>query len=67
MILYSTVDKKNVFEIDGEAARFLFQHAPKHVDMFSGHPAAHEQHHEVFSANDSADFTNGPFDRSLYL
>jgi hypothetical protein len=49
------VDKKNVFEIDGEAARFLFQYAPKHVDMFSCNPAAYEQHHEVFSANDSVD------------
>ena len=29
-----SVDKKNVFEIDGEAARFLFQYAPKYVDMF---------------------------------
>jgi hypothetical protein len=35
-----SVDKKNVFEIDGEAARFLFQHAPKHVDVFSCNPAA---------------------------
>ena len=50
-----SVDKKNVFEIDGEAARFLFQYAPKHVDMFSCNPAAYEQHHEIFSANDSID------------
>src|SRR5712692_11245880 len=50
-----SVDKKNVFEIDDEAARFLFQYAPKHVDMFSSNPAAYEQHHEVFSANDSVD------------
>ena len=50
-----SVDKKNVFEIDGEAARFLFQYAPKYVDMFSCNPAAYEQHHEVFSANDSVD------------
>src|SRR6267143_3544205 len=42
-----SVDKKNIFEIDGEAARFLFQHAPKYVDMFSCNPAAYEQHHEV--------------------
>ena len=50
-----SVDKKNVFEIDGEAARFLFQYAPKYVDMFSCNPAAYEQHHEVFSGNDSVD------------
>ena len=50
-----SVDKKNVFEIDGEAARFLFQYAPKYVDMFSCNPAAYEQHHEIFSANDSID------------
>src|SRR6266550_5365522 len=50
-----SVDKKNVFEIDGETARFLFQYAPKYVDMFSRNPAAYEQHHEVFSANDSVD------------
>src|SRR3984893_19026171 len=46
-----SVDKKNVFEIDGEAARFLFQYAPKYVDMFACNPAAYEQHHEIFSAN----------------
>src|ERR1700693_5617206 len=50
-----SVDKKNVLEIDDEAARFLFQYAPKHVDMFSCNPAAYEQHHEVFSANHSVD------------
>jgi hypothetical protein len=50
-----SVDKKNVFEIDGEAARFLFEYAPKHVDMFSCNPAAYEQHHEIFSANASVD------------
>ena len=50
-----SVDQKDAFEIDGEAARFLFQHSPKHVDMFSCNPAAYEQHHEVFSANDSVD------------
>jgi hypothetical protein len=50
-----SVDKKNVFEIDGEAARFLFQYAPKHVDMFAGNPAAYEQHHETFSGNDPID------------
>src|SRR5882762_5132054 len=50
-----SVDKKNVLEIDGEAARFLFQYAPKYVDMFSCNPAAYEQHHEVFSGNDSVD------------
>ena len=42
-----SVDKKNVFEIDGEAARFLFQYAPKYVDMFCCNPAAYEQHHEI--------------------
>src|SRR6267143_1398648 len=50
-----SVDKKNVFEVDGEAARFLFQYAAKHVDMFPGNPAAYEQHREIFSANDSVD------------
>src|SRR6202795_3915118 len=50
-----SVDKKNVFEIDGEAARFLFQSASKHVDMFSCNPAAYEQHDEVVSVNDSVD------------
>src|SRR5436309_897491 len=29
-----SVDKKNVFKIDCEAARFLFQYAPKQIDMF---------------------------------
>src|ERR1700724_3577728 len=50
-----SVDKMNVFEIDGKDTPFLFQHAPKHVDMFSCNPAAYEQHHETFSANDSID------------
>src|SRR6266576_5614576 len=50
-----SVGKKNAFEIDGEAARFLFQYAPKYVDMFSCNPAAYEQHHEGFSAKDSVD------------
>src|SRR5229473_1871103 len=50
-----SVDEKNVSEIDGEAARFLFQYAPKHVDMFSCNPAAYEQHHEILSANNSID------------
>jgi hypothetical protein len=49
------VDKKHIFEIDGEAARFLFQHAPKHIDMFSCDPAAYEQHHAIVIANDSVD------------
>jgi len=44
-----SVDKKNGFKIDNEAALFLFPYAPKHVDMFSCNPAAYEQHHEVFS------------------
>jgi len=48
-----SVDKKNVSEIDGEAARFLFQYAPKHLDMFPCNPAAYEQLHETFSTNDS--------------
>ena len=50
-----SVDKKNVLEIDGEAARFLCQYAPKHVDILSCNPAAYEQHHEIFSVNDSID------------
>src|SRR5713101_3264647 len=50
-----SVDKKNVFEVNGEAARFLFQYTPKHVDMFPCNPAAYEQDHEIFSANDSVD------------
>jgi hypothetical protein len=48
-----SVDKKNVFEIDGEAARFLFQCAPKHVDMIPCNLAAYKQHHQVFRTNDS--------------
>src|SRR3984893_7342501 len=48
-----SVDKKNVLEIDGEAARFLFQYAPEYVDMFPCNPAAYEQHHKIFSANHS--------------
>jgi hypothetical protein len=48
-----SVDKKNVFEIDGEAVRFLFQYAPKHVDMYPCNPATYEQHHKTFGANDS--------------
>ena len=50
-----SVDKKDVFEIDGQAARFLFQYAPKRVDMFSGDATAYEQHHEVVTANYSVD------------
>ena len=50
-----SVDKKNVFEIDGEAVRFLFQYAPKYVDMFSCNPAAYEQQDEIFSDNESVD------------
>ena len=49
------VDKKNVFEIDGEAARFLAQYAPKRVDVSTGNTAAYQQHHKIFSANDSID------------
>jgi len=33
----------------------MFQYAPKHVDMFPCEPAAYEQRHETFSANDSID------------
>jgi hypothetical protein len=36
------VDKKNVFEIDGEAARFPIPVHPKHADVFSCNPAAYE-------------------------
>jgi hypothetical protein len=50
-----SVNKKNVLEIDDEAVRFLFQYAPKHVDMFSCNPAAYEQHHEIVSGNNSVD------------
>ena len=50
-----SVDKNNVFEIDGEAARFLCQYAPKHVDILSCNPTAYEQHHEIFNVNDSVD------------
>jgi hypothetical protein len=50
-----SVGKKDVLKIDGEAARFLFQYAPKHVDMFPCNPAAHEQHHEIVIANESVD------------
>jgi hypothetical protein len=50
-----SVDKKNVFEIDGEAARFLFQYAPKYVDMLPSNTAAYEQHHKILSGNDSVD------------
>jgi hypothetical protein len=50
-----SVDQINVFEIDGEAARFPLQYAPKYVDMFPCNAAAYEQHHETFSANDSID------------
>ena len=50
-----SVDKKNVFEIDGESTRLLFQYASKHVDMFPCDAAAYEQHHETFRADDSID------------
>ncbi len=49
------VDKKNVLEIDGKATRFLFKYASKRIDMFSCNPAADDQQHEVFSADDSVD------------
>ena len=49
------VDQKNVLEIDGEAARLLFQYAPKHGDMFPANPAAYEQHHPLVIAHDSVD------------
>ncbi len=50
-----SVDKKNVFEIDGEGPRFLVHFASEHVDMFPAHATAYEQHHETFRANDSVD------------
>ena len=50
-----SVDEKNVFEIDGKAARFLFHYTPQHVDMFSCNPAAYKQHHETFRGNESID------------
>jgi hypothetical protein len=50
-----SVDKKNVFETDGEAARFLFEYASKLVDMFPCNPAAYEQHHAIVIADDSID------------
>jgi len=50
-----SADKNNVLEIDGEATRFLFQYAPKHVDMFPRNPATYEQHHAIVIANDSID------------
>jgi hypothetical protein len=67
-----SVDKKNVFQIDHEAGRLLFQHVPKHLDMFSCNPAAYGQHHEVFSADTSVDsaahllFSVQPF-KSFYV
>src|SRR5580698_11357352 len=50
-----SINKKNVLEIDGEAARFPFQYPPKHVDMFPRNPATHEQHHAIVLANGSVD------------
>ena len=49
-----SVDELNVFEINGNAARFLLQYAPKYLDVFPCNPAAYQQH-QVFSANDSVD------------
>ena len=50
-----SVDELNVLEVNGDAARFLFQYAPKYVDVFPCNLAAYEQHHEIFSGNDSVD------------
>jgi hypothetical protein len=50
-----SIDKKNVLEIDGKSARFLFQYAAKHVDMFPRNSTAYEQHHAIVSANVSVD------------
>ena len=50
-----SVDKKNVFEIDGESTRLLFQYGSKHVDMFPCNPAAYEQHHAIAIAKESID------------
>jgi len=48
-----SIHEENVLEIDGEAPRFLFQFASKHVHMFPCNPAAYEQHHAIVIANDS--------------
>jgi hypothetical protein len=50
-----SVDKNNVFEIDGEAAIPVPVTPRSMFDMFRCNPAAYEQHHETFSANDSID------------
>lgn len=50
-----SVDKKNVSEIDGEAARFLSQYAPEHIDLFPCNASAYIQDRKIFRANDSID------------
>ena len=48
-----SVDKKNVFEIDGEAAGFLFQYAPKHIHIVLCNPSANAQDIKILSDNNA--------------
>ncbi len=50
-----SVYKKNVLQIDGEAARFPCQCASQRVNMFACDPAAYEQHHAIVIGNHSVD------------
>jgi len=47
-----SIYKKNVFEINSKAARFLIQYTPKNVDIFRCNLAAYKQHHEVLGGNE---------------
>ena len=49
------VREKDVFEIDGHCARFLFQQATKHVHILRCNPSADAQDHKVLSDNMAVD------------
>jgi hypothetical protein len=61
------VREKDVFEIDGDCAPFLFQQATKHVRILRCDPSADAQDHKVLSDNMAVDsaahcrFTFDPF------
>src|SRR5579864_284654 len=49
------VREKDVFEIDGHCARFLFQQATKHGHILRCNPSADAQDHKVLSDNMAVD------------
>src|SRR4051794_13358460 len=49
------VHQKDILEVEGHPARFLFQQGPKHVHIFPCDPATDAQDHKILSDNKPVD------------